>query len=163
MPSPESASAITFPTPHRRPIGSGARNAASPPCGTTTSPSGFFNSEAIFARNLFGARPADAVRPVPSRMRALIARTASRGGPKSEVGEDRAHGDGGDVSRGRGRPGAQAPAVELAGARALKAPAVELAGARALKAPARSGASLRSITVYPTLRPISGATPVSAR
>jgi len=35
----------------------------------TVSPSGFFQPEAIFARNLFGATPADAVRPVSARIR----------------------------------------------------------------------------------------------
>jgi hypothetical protein len=34
-------------------------------------PSGFFHPEAIFARNLFGATPADAVRPVASRIRSF--------------------------------------------------------------------------------------------
>ena len=37
----------------------------------TVRPSGFFQPDAIFARNLFGATPADAVRPVASRMRAF--------------------------------------------------------------------------------------------
>ena len=39
------------------------RNAASWPGATSTRPSGFSRSDAIFARNLFGATPADAVRP----------------------------------------------------------------------------------------------------
>jgi hypothetical protein len=34
----------------------------------TVRPSGFFHPEAIFARNLFGATPADAVRPVAVRI-----------------------------------------------------------------------------------------------
>jgi hypothetical protein len=37
----------------------------------TVKPSGFFHPEAIFARNLFGATPAEAVRPVSARIRAL--------------------------------------------------------------------------------------------
>ena len=37
----------------------------------TVSPSGFFHPEAIFARNLFGAAPAEAVRPVSARIRCL--------------------------------------------------------------------------------------------
>ena len=37
----------------------------------TVRPSGFFQLDAILARNLFGATPADAVRLVSSRMRSL--------------------------------------------------------------------------------------------
>ncbi len=37
----------------------------------TVRPSGFFQPDATFARNLFGATPADAVSPVSSRMRAF--------------------------------------------------------------------------------------------
>ena len=74
---------MTRPTPQIRSTGSGARNRASPPGATTTRPSGFSRSEATFARNLFGARPAEAVRRVSSRMRTLIRRTAASGLPKS--------------------------------------------------------------------------------
>ena len=44
--------AVFSPTPHSRPIGSGARNAASSPGGTTTSPSGLRRSDAILATSL---------------------------------------------------------------------------------------------------------------
>ena len=39
--------------------------------GMTVRPSGFFQAEAILARNLFGATPADAVSPVASRIRSF--------------------------------------------------------------------------------------------
>ena len=42
-------------------MGSGARNAASPPAGTTTRPSGLPYSEAIFATSRLDATPTDAV------------------------------------------------------------------------------------------------------
>ena len=82
-PSPCSSFAVALPTPHNRSIGSGARNSGSRPGSTTTSPSGLSRSEATFAMNLLAARPAEAVRPVSRLMRALIARTASYGGPHS--------------------------------------------------------------------------------
>ncbi len=45
----------------------------------TKSPSGFFQSEAIFARNLFGATPADAVKLTSERICSRIMRaTAAR-------------------------------------------------------------------------------------
>ena len=40
----------------------------------TVRPSGFFHPEAILARNLFGATPADAVRPVADAISCLIRR-----------------------------------------------------------------------------------------
>src|SRR5436309_13841243 len=40
----------------------------------TVRPSGFFQPDAIFARNLFGATPADAVNPVSARIRSLSRR-----------------------------------------------------------------------------------------
>src|SRR5438445_8552793 len=40
----------------------------------TVSPSGFFQPEAIFARNLFGATPADAVNAVSARIRSFSRR-----------------------------------------------------------------------------------------
>ena len=43
----------------------------------TVSPSGFFQPEAIFARNLFGATPADAVRFIVSRIDCLMRRATS--------------------------------------------------------------------------------------
>ena len=89
MPIPVSVSASTFPTPHSRSTGSGARNPASVPGGTITRPSGFRRSEATLATNLFAASPAEAVRPVSARIRVLIRRTASSGGPKSACVPDR--------------------------------------------------------------------------
>ena len=69
------------PPPGPRPRAGGAadgrRKAASSPGLTSTSPSGFSRSEAIFATNLFGATPADAVSPTSSRIRALIRRAIS--------------------------------------------------------------------------------------
>ena len=49
------------PAPHRRPIGRGARNSASPPALTTTRPSGLSRSLAILAMNFDLAQPIDAV------------------------------------------------------------------------------------------------------
>ena len=80
-----SSRVITRPTPHSLSTGSGARKTASSPAGTTTNPSGLRRSEATLATNLFAARPAEAVRPVSARMRALIWRTASAASPKSAV------------------------------------------------------------------------------
>ena len=46
-------------------------------------PSGFPRSDAIFARNLFGATPAETVSPVSSRTAALIFRATSSAAPNS--------------------------------------------------------------------------------
>jgi hypothetical protein len=73
MPSAASRDSITLPTPGSLPTGSGARKASTPAGFTTNWPSGLRQSLAILARNLFGAMPADAVRPVSSRMAARIA------------------------------------------------------------------------------------------
>ena len=62
-PKSRSASAVLPPTPHSLEIGSGARNAASSPGGTTTSPSGLRSSDAILATSFVDATPTDAVRP----------------------------------------------------------------------------------------------------
>ena len=62
-PNSRSDVARPLPTPHSRVIGSGARNAASSPGGTTTSPSGLPRSSAIFATNFVVATPTDAVSP----------------------------------------------------------------------------------------------------
>src|SRR5881227_653051 len=43
----------------------------------TVRPSGFFHPDAIFARNLFGATPADAVRPVSCRIRSFNRRATA--------------------------------------------------------------------------------------
>ena len=56
-----SAAAVDGPTPHRREIGSGARNAASLPGSTTTRPSGLRRSLAILATSLVEATPTEAV------------------------------------------------------------------------------------------------------
>src|SRR5439155_12071052 len=62
MPSFSSFSSVTLPTPGKRPTGSGNRNVPTSSGWITKSPSGFRQSEASLARNLFGATPADAVR-----------------------------------------------------------------------------------------------------
>ena len=71
MPRARSFFAVTGPTPHSASTGSCCRNGSTRSGLITVSPSGFFQPDAIFARNLFGATPADAVRPVSSRMRCL--------------------------------------------------------------------------------------------
>ena len=73
MPSASSLPCITLPTPGMRPTGSGVRKAWTW-CGRITHrPSGLFQSEAILARNLFGATPAEAVSAVTWRIFARIA------------------------------------------------------------------------------------------
>ena len=69
-----SFSPVTLPTPGRRPTGSGDRNVSTSPGWMTKSPSGLRQSEAIFARNLFGATPAEAVRCSSWRIWSRIAR-----------------------------------------------------------------------------------------
>ena len=65
-------------SPGRRPTsastGSCCRNGSTRSGLITVRPSGFFQPDAIFARNLFGATPADAVRPVSARMRSFSRR-----------------------------------------------------------------------------------------
>ena len=56
-PYSRSAGAVFSPTPHSRAIGSGARNVASSPGGTTTSPSGLRRSDAILATSFVVATP----------------------------------------------------------------------------------------------------------
>ena len=63
--------AVTGPTPHSASTGSCCRNGSTRSGLITVRPSGFFQPDAIFARNLFGATPADAVSPVSARMRAF--------------------------------------------------------------------------------------------
>ena len=60
--------AVTGPTPQSASTGSLCRNHSTRSGGTTVSPSGFFHPDAILARNLLGATPADAVSPVASRI-----------------------------------------------------------------------------------------------
>src|SRR5439155_16969050 len=50
------------------------RNASMRSGAITVSPSGFFQPDAILARNLFGATPADAVSPVSARIRSFSRR-----------------------------------------------------------------------------------------
>ncbi len=66
--------AVTGPTPQSASTGRSRRNASTRSGATTVSPSGFFHPEAILARNLFGATPAEAVRPVASQMAVLTRR-----------------------------------------------------------------------------------------
>ena len=65
--------AVTGPTPHSASTGSRCRNDSTRSGATTVSPSGFFHADAIFARNLLGATPAEAVSPVVSRICCLEA------------------------------------------------------------------------------------------
>jgi hypothetical protein len=53
---------VTFPTPGKRPTGSGNKKESTSAGRMTNRPFGFFQSDAIFARNLFGPTPAEAVR-----------------------------------------------------------------------------------------------------
>jgi hypothetical protein len=55
IPSFTSFSPVTLPTPGKRPTGSGRRNASMSSGRMTKSPSGLRQSDASFARNLFGA------------------------------------------------------------------------------------------------------------
>ena len=64
MPRSRRRLAVTGPTPHNASTGSLCRNCSTRSGAITVRPSGFFHADAIFARNLFGATPADAVRPV---------------------------------------------------------------------------------------------------
>ena len=68
---------VALPTPGIFRTGSPTRN-ASTWCGRMTKrPSGFFQSEAILARNLFGATPAEAVSCVSARISARIVSAVS--------------------------------------------------------------------------------------
>lgn len=60
--TPELAGFVTFPTPGKRPTGSGNKRESTSAGWMTNRPFGFFQSDAILARNLFGATPAEAVR-----------------------------------------------------------------------------------------------------
>ena len=68
MPAARSFFAVTGPTPHSASTGNPCRNDSTRPGAITVRPSGFFQPDAIFARNLFGATPADAVSPVAARI-----------------------------------------------------------------------------------------------
>ena len=63
---------MTLPTPGRRPTGKGCIKASTCAGRITNKPSGLFQSDAIFARNLAGATPAEAVRFSSSRICARI-------------------------------------------------------------------------------------------
>ena len=71
MPRARSFFAVTGPTPQSASTGSCCRNGSTRSGLITVRPSGFFQPDAIFARNLFGATPADAVSPCRSRIRAF--------------------------------------------------------------------------------------------
>ena len=66
MPASRSLRAVTGPTPHSASTGSSCRKLSTRSGAITVRPSGLRQPEAILARNLFGATPADAVRPVCS-------------------------------------------------------------------------------------------------
>ena len=85
MPSSFSTASVALPTPGIFPTGSGIRNASTCDGLITKSPSGFFQSDAIFARNLLGATPADAVRSVSSRIsrRIILPVSVAVGSPVS--------------------------------------------------------------------------------
>src|SRR5438552_1794032 len=68
MPMARSFFAVTGPTPQSASTGSFCRKDSTLSGAITVSPSGFCQPEAIFARNLFGATPADAVRFSCSRI-----------------------------------------------------------------------------------------------
>ena len=77
IPTARRRRAVTGPTPQSASTGSFWRNDSTRSGAMTVRPSGFFHPDAIFARNLFGATPAEAVRPVSSRIRSLSRRATS--------------------------------------------------------------------------------------
>ncbi len=80
-PYSRSAAADFSPTPHSRRISSGARNAASSPGSTTTSPSGFWRSEAILATSFVVATPTEIVRSTDDVTSSLIRRPIAAPSP----------------------------------------------------------------------------------
>ena len=96
-PKSRSAVAVDGPTPHSREIGSGARNAASSPGGTTTRPSGLRRSLPILATSFVAATPTEAVssssladrRLDPARDRLAVAEQRPRAGDVQERLVDR--------------------------------------------------------------------------
>ena len=88
IPRARSFSEVAGPTPHSRSTGSGCRNASSPPCGTTSSPSGFAIPLATLARNFVRGDPdrdrqPDLVaHPAPQPLGDLGRRPASRRIPR---------------------------------------------------------------------------------
>ena len=71
------------PRPGMRRTGSGSSTARTRSALTTVRPSGLARSEAILATSLLGATPTEAVRPVSSRMRALMWRAICTASPSS--------------------------------------------------------------------------------
>ena len=77
-PAARSCAAVRGPIPQIASTGSGARNSASRPGGTTVSPSGLSTSDAIFATDFPVATPHETVSSVSSRTRRLIQAASSR-------------------------------------------------------------------------------------
>ena len=77
MPAARSLAAVFGPTPQSASTGCSCRNRSMRSGEMTVNPSGLFQPEAIFARNLFGATPADAVSAVASRILAFSLRATS--------------------------------------------------------------------------------------
>ena len=76
---------VFSPTPHRRPTGSGSRNAITPSAGTTSRPSGLQPSEASLATNFVDATPTEHVTPTSRSTSARIFAAIADGGPNREV------------------------------------------------------------------------------
>ena len=73
-----SRAAVTCPMPWNFLMGRLPRKDSASDCSMTVSPSGFWKSEAVLARNLFGATPAEQVRPVSAFTRARMYSAAAR-------------------------------------------------------------------------------------
>ena len=85
IPSRPSVSPVFSPTPHRRPTGSGSRNAWTPSAGTTSIPFGLQSSDASFATNFVGATPTEHVTPTSRSTSARIFAAISAEDPNSIV------------------------------------------------------------------------------
>ncbi len=81
MPCACSLAAVTAPTPHSLPTGSGCRNASSSPGATSSSPSGLASPLTIFASSFVVAIPTLSGRPTRSRTLRRSATAISRGEP----------------------------------------------------------------------------------
>ena len=77
MPSDCIFFSVTLPTPGILPKGRVSKKAMTLCGGRTNCPFGLRQSDAIFAKNLFGAMPAEAVRPVSAKMAARISLATS--------------------------------------------------------------------------------------
>jgi hypothetical protein len=75
--------AVFGPMPCSRRIGRGSSSRSTSPGSIAQRPSGFFRSDAIFASSLLNDTPTEAVRPVRSWIRALIAAAIAAGSPCS--------------------------------------------------------------------------------